>query len=193
MASELSANENEEYKHTLVILIVMGTAYLISAGIVPAVEAIRLAMMVDRGTKNALEAVKAEIEGLNQQLKTLSQVEHFVKYSKTQRRIAKLEKNKSSLDAEVSSARLGWLWSRILPFLPTAIAIIGLRLWYGGTTIFSFAPLETFRPVSFVLPVSGWMREGSMGVAVWAAICFRMLSFLGSALRGNMLSRSKKL
>ncbi|GAB5364975.1 hypothetical protein AAMO2058_001016500 [Amorphochlora amoebiformis] len=124
-----------------VFLSVLG-ARLIASRINIIVQSLRRYIMLEKGIVERAERVRGEIGRGKRKLKELSIVDNFVLYSKTQRRIAKLEKELSQLDAKISVTKVSFPLSAVLRGIPMVLVAIVVRYLYFSKPIAAFIPLQ---------------------------------------------------
>lgn len=56
---------------------------------------------------------------------------------------------------------------------------IGTKVYFGSTVVFAFPELTRGQLLARLLPATGWLGSGEMGVAVWMIVCARTLALSG--------------
>ncbi|GAB5364974.1 hypothetical protein AAMO2058_001016500 [Amorphochlora amoebiformis] len=158
-----------------VFLSVLG-ARLIASRINIIVQSLRRYIMLEKGIVERAERVRGEIGRGKRKLKELSIVDNFVLYSKTQRRIAKLEKELSQLDAKISVTKVSFPLSAVLRGIPMVLVAIVVRYLYFSKPIAAFIPLQRAPIIASIIPILWFLRSGILGVGVWMLVCNVVLS-----------------
>eukprot|EP00466_Bigelowiella_natans_P016176 jgi/Bigna1/88387/estExt_fgenesh1_pg.C_310110 len=141
------------------VLVLSTMALVASKRGVSAAEAVMLWVLIDRETLEGLKDIKEEIARLRETLKTLSIAQDFVKYSKIQRKIAKLEKALKPYEKKVASCKMDWITAKVIEMLPLALLVLFARLFLGDLIIFTY-------------------QNGVIGGTIWTMICIRSTSKL---------------
>ncbi|ELR23603.1 uncharacterized protein ACA1_072250 [Acanthamoeba castellanii str. Neff] len=120
--------------------------------------------------------IEAKLAALQREARRLDAVSTFVRWSKVQRQIQALEKQRDRLRAERSRKRSVLLDNPIALFLlkhllSQVVLPMLLVAWWWNTPIL-VADASTFGPwfVASWLAIPGW-PVGTVGVVAWVAIC----------------------
>mmetsp|Transcript_21643 Transcript_21643/g.32217 ORF Transcript_21643/g.32217 Transcript_21643/m.32217 type:complete len:173 (+) Transcript_21643:104-622(+) len=156
------------------VIIAIFIARMLSTRLPCVINRIRRYFILDQKVVSDWKTIGEEISHLKSSLARLSVVDDFVKYSKTQRRIAKLQKTYDLLDSKVASTKLDWISKRIVSGFPEMFIILVANIFYRDVYILTFQALSQPMSSAFSLfPLFSFLSSGYVGVGAWTILFSR--------------------